>query len=103
MALRRQWYPTDSGFMAQLQGIIGWEAYSRLPKIAAPTLVLHGDSDRLIPPVNGDLIAKRIPGAKLVLIPHASHIFSTDQPATTHREVLKFLSSLRSRSSTDHQ
>src|SRR6516225_5374196 len=95
MALRRQWYPTDSGFMAQLQGIIGWEAYSRLPEIAAPTLVLHGDSDRLIPPANGDLIAKRIPGAKLVLIPHASHIFSTDQPATTHREVLKFLSSLR--------
>jgi len=65
--------------------------------------VLHGDSDRLIPPINGELIAKRIPGAKLALIPDASHIFSTDQPATTHGEVLKFLSSLRSSSSTDYQ
>jgi 3-oxoadipate enol-lactonase len=94
MVLRRKWYPTDSGFMAQLQGIMGWEAYSRLPQIAARTLVVHGDSDRLIPPANGDQIAKRIPGAKLVLIPNASHIFSTDQPAATHRKVLEFLSSL---------
>jgi pimeloyl-ACP methyl ester carboxylesterase len=93
MALRRQWYPTDSGFKAQLAGIMGWEAYSRLPQIAARTLVVHGDSDRLIPPANGDLIAKRIPGAKFVLIPNAGHIFSTDQPAATHREVLGFLSS----------
>lgn len=93
MALRRQWYPTDSGFKAQLAGIMGWEAYSRLPQIAARTLVVHGDSDRLIPPANGDLIAKRIPGAKFVLIPNAGHIVSTDQPAATHREVLGFLSS----------
>ena len=100
MALLRQWYSTDTGFTAQLQGIMGWEAHGRLPQIGARTLVVHGDSDRLIPPANGDLIAKRIPGAKLALIPDASHIFSTDQPATTHGEVLKFLSSLRSSSST---
>jgi 3-oxoadipate enol-lactonase len=93
MALRRQSYPTDSGFKAQLAGIMGWEAYSRLPQIAARTLVVHGDSDRLIPPANGDLIAKRIRGAKFVLIPNAGHIFSTDQSAATHREVLAFLSS----------
>jgi len=103
MILRRKWYPTDIGFLAQLQGIMGWEAYSRLPRIAAPTLVVHGDSDRLIPPANGDLIAKRIPEAKLVLIPNASHIFSTDRPAVTHCPVLEFLSSLEAGSSTDHK
>jgi 3-oxoadipate enol-lactonase len=92
MAVRRPWYPSDAGFTAQLQGILGWEAYSRLPQIAVSTLVVHGDSDRLIPPANGDLIAKRIPRAKFVLIPQAGHIFSTDQPVPTHREVLGFLS-----------
>jgi 3-oxoadipate enol-lactonase len=102
MALRRQWYPSDSGFTAQLQGILGWEAYSRLPQISVPALVLHGDSDRLIPPANGDLIAKRIRKAKFVLIPNAGHILSTDQPARTHREVFEFLSLAAASSSTDH-
>ena len=103
MAVRRQWYPSDSGFAAQLQGILGWEAYSRLPQIAARTLLVHGDSDRLIPPANGDLIAKRIRSAKFVLIPNAGHIFSTDQPAATHREVLEFLASAGANSSIGQQ
>jgi aminoacrylate hydrolase len=103
MAVRRQWYPSDSGFTAQLQGILHWEAYSRLPQIAARTLVVHGDSDRLIPPANGELIAKSIRTARLVLIPKAGHIFSTDQPAATDREVLEFLAFAGASSSIGHQ
>jgi 3-oxoadipate enol-lactonase len=91
MALRKKWYPTEQGYMGQLQGIMVWEAYSRLTQIAAPTLVLHGETDRLIPPANAHLIAQRIPGAKLAMVPNASHIFTTDQPASAHREVLEFL------------
>jgi 3-oxoadipate enol-lactonase len=94
MVLRKKWHPTEAGYLGQLQGILAWEAYSRLPKIAAPTLVIHGENDRLIPPANSHLIAKRIPGAKLVLIPKAGHVLSTDQPDAVHREVLEFLSSL---------
>lgn len=94
MVLRRKWYPTESGYMAQLQGILAWEAYSRLPQIAAPAFVMHGETDRLIPPANAGLIANRIPGAKLVMIPNAGHVFTTDQPAIAHREVLEFLHSV---------
>ena len=103
MALLRQWYSTDTGFTAQLQGIMGWEAHGRLPQIGARTLVVHGDSDRLIPPANGELIAKRIPNAKFVLIRNAGHIFSTDQPAATDREVLEFLAFAGASSSIGHQ
>jgi 3-oxoadipate enol-lactonase len=74
-----------------LQGIIAWEAYSRIAGIAAPTLVIHGETDQLVPAANGKLIAGRIPGAKLVLIPRASHIFSTDQPEIAHAAMLEFL------------
>jgi pimeloyl-ACP methyl ester carboxylesterase len=91
-AIRKQWWPNPAGYMAQFQGIIAWEAYSRLPQIAAPTLVIHGETDRLVPPGNGKLIADRIRGSKLVMIPHASHIFATDQPDAAHQAVLKFLS-----------
>ncbi len=92
LEVRRKWFPKPEGYAAQLQGILGWESYSRLPQITAPTLVIHGESDLLIPPANGKLIAERIPGAEFVLLPHASHIFATDQPEAAHNAVLKFLS-----------
>jgi 3-oxoadipate enol-lactonase len=91
MAIRMKWYPTPQGYMGQLQGIFGWEAYSRIAQIAVPTLVIHGETDRLVPAANGRLIAEQIPGAKLVLIPNASHIFETDQPAAAQNAVLEFL------------
>jgi pimeloyl-ACP methyl ester carboxylesterase len=89
--VRRPWFPHPDAYNAQLQGILAWEAYSRLSNISAPTLVIHGESDRLVPAGNGKLIAEKIPGAKLVLLPHASHIFSTDQPDAANRAILEFL------------
>jgi len=91
IAIRRRWFPRSEAYMAQLQGILAWESYSRISAIRVPTLVIHGESDRLIPPGNGKLIAERIPGAKLVMIPHASHLFATDQPEAAHNAILNFL------------
>jgi len=91
LAIRRPWFPRPEAYVAQLQGILAWEAYSRLSGITAPALVIHGERDRLVPPGNGKLIAARIPGAKLVIIPNASHLFLTDQPEAAHSAVLGFL------------
>ena len=91
IAIRRPWFPRAQAYAAQLQGILAWEAYSRLSAIAAPTLVIHGECDRLVPPGNANLIAERIPGAKLVMIPKSSHLFLTDQTETAHHAVLQFL------------
>jgi 3-oxoadipate enol-lactonase len=92
MAIRMKWYPTPQGYIGQLQGIRAWEAYSRIAQISAPTLVIHGETDRLIPVANARLVSERIPGAKLALIPQASHIFTTDQPAAAHHAISEFLS-----------
>jgi len=91
VSLRQHWLPSLQGYMAQLQGILAWESYSRIAQITAPTLVIHGKSDALVPPGNGKLIAGRIPGAKLVLIEHASHLFLTDQTEEANRALLEFL------------
>ena len=91
MEIRRPWFPHPQAYNAQLQGILAWEAYSRLGNIAAPTLVIHGESDRLVPAGNGKLIAEKIPGARFVMLPHASHIFTTDQPDAAQQEILQFL------------
>lgn len=91
LAVRRPWFAKPEAYKAQLQGILAWEGYSRLPEIKAPTLVIHGECDRLVPPGNGKLIAGRIPGAKLQIISRASHLFMTDQPEATDRVILDFL------------
>ncbi len=88
---RRPLYASPEGYTAQLQAILGWQADDRLPQITAPTLVIHGKNDRLVPPGNGERIASRIPGAELVLLPGANHMFTTDQPEAAHSVLLRFL------------
>ncbi len=94
LAIRRPWFARPEAYVAQLQGILAWEADRRLPQLQAPTLVIHGENDRLVRLGNGELIASRIPGAKLVTLPHASHIFPTDQSAACHAAILEFLAAV---------
>jgi len=96
-AMRAKWYTSADAYFAQLQAVIAWEAYGRLAEIAAPTLVVHGENDRLIPAENGKRIAARIPGAKLVIIQGASHVFTTDQPDAARAAILDFLGSQATR------
>ena len=91
VSLRQPWLPSPAGYMAQLMAVLAWESYSRIAQIAAPTLVIHGKSDALVPLGNGELIAGRITGAKLVLLDHASHLFLTDQTEAANKEILDFL------------
>jgi 3-oxoadipate enol-lactonase len=94
MAIRVRWYPTAQGYMGQLQGVSGWDSYSRLGDIRVPTLVIHGENDRLIPCANGRILAGRIAGAQLALIPEAGHVFWTDQPDVVHERILSFLGAI---------
>ncbi|MEW2165930.1 alpha/beta fold hydrolase [Streptomyces sp. NPDC007084] len=51
------------------------DAWSELPRITAPTLILHGDQDRLTPPGNLELLATRIPRARTRLFTGARHAY----------------------------
>ncbi len=83
---------TPTGYLAQAQGTASWSGLERLPSVRVPTLVLHGEDDRLVPAENGRRIAANVPGAELVLIPEANHLFFTDQPERTHKALLDWLS-----------
>jgi 3-oxoadipate enol-lactonase len=90
-ALRRA-RATDAGYAAQGEGIRAWTGcYDRLPQIQAPTLILHGENDQLIPPQNAYILHESIPGSRLVMLPHAGHMLMTDQPEALHEAVLGFL------------
>jgi pimeloyl-ACP methyl ester carboxylesterase len=65
-----------------------------LDSIRLPTLVVTSDNDHLIPKELSDLIATRIAGAKLVVMPGAGHIPFMEQPDEVVRIVLDFLAGL---------
>ena len=54
----------------------------RLYRIRAKTLLVWGDSDRLIPPVYAQAFKKGIKGAELVSIPEAGHMLIWEQTAS---------------------
>ena len=85
-------YPETSpeAYMAQLRAAARHDTYERLPDIAAPTLVLHGTDDPLLPVGNAHILAERIPGAKLVLFEGARHGYMEKQ-AEADTAVLDFL------------
>ncbi|WP_029089766.1 alpha/beta fold hydrolase [Brevibacterium album] len=53
----------------------GHDAWDLLPQTTAPTLVLHGDDDRMNPTENATLLAERIPGARLEITAGGRHGF----------------------------
>jgi 3-oxoadipate enol-lactonase len=95
MRVRAQCSWTYRGFWGQFGGILMWNSYRRLPRIKVPTLVVHGEDDRLVPPQNGRIVAKRIPGARFELIPKAGHILVTDRLDACLGLILDFLAKRR--------
>lgn len=62
-----------------------------LPQISVPTLVIVGAEDTLTPPTDSQLMAERIPRARLVTIPNAAHLSNMEQPEAFNRAVGEFL------------
>lgn len=62
-----------------------------LKDIKAPTLVLWGGKDRLLPPELGQRFARDIAGAKLVVFDELGHVPHEEDPARTVAEVKRFL------------
>ena len=63
-----------------------------LAKLVAPTLVVHGREDRVVPPECGLLIANSIPDADLHLFGHCGHWVQSEQPRRFVALVRDFLS-----------
>jgi len=64
----------------QMQAILDHDTSSRLGNVKAPTLVVHGDADGVLPVENGHLIASLMPGARLEILPGVGHMFWWEQP-----------------------
>jgi len=79
-------------YTSQLQAAISFNTEARLGQIAAPTLVLSGDADVIVPVRNSCNLAARIPGATLQIVAGGSHTFFIEQAAEFNRIITDFLS-----------
>jgi pimeloyl-ACP methyl ester carboxylesterase len=66
--------------LQQMRACGAHDTHQRLDRIALPTLVVHGDVDRLLGPGNGRQIASLIPGARLEMLEGIGHMFWWEQP-----------------------
>ena len=65
----------------------------QLKAIHAPTLILWGGRDRLLPPDTAQRFARELPNARLVVFDHLGHMPQEEDPERTAAEVRRFLGS----------
>ena len=82
--------PSQRGYLYQLIAMAGWTSAFFLPFIKSPTLVLMGENDRIVPVINGKLLAKLIPNAELKTVP-GGHLFLVSRPLETFPLIHRFL------------
>jgi pimeloyl-ACP methyl ester carboxylesterase len=72
-------FPAEA-YRAQLYAAGLHNCFGRLGRIVAPTLIVHGGQDRMIPVGNARLLAERVPHAELRILEHAGHLYPTEEP-----------------------
>jgi len=91
---------TSVAVSRSIAGMLDHPVASRLPSVAAPTLIVYGSNDRMIPnPVfTGGRTARiarkgadAIPGSRLVMVPGAGHTVHHDAPRAFNDAVSSFL------------
>ena len=72
--------PSTRGYLYQLAAMAGWTSVPFLPLLKAPTLVMMGREDRIVPPINGRILAGLIPHARLQMV-GGGHLFLVSRAA----------------------
>lgn len=79
----------------RLQQLEAGKDLGRLSSLTAPTLLLWGGRDRLIPPAVAERFRRDIPGSRLVVFPELGHVPHEEDPQRTAEAVKEFLDSVR--------
>lgn len=87
-------FPAREIILRRIDAIMAHDALAELDRIRTPTLVLCAEDDILTPPYQSRILADRIPGARLHVVPKGGHSLSETDPATFNRLTLDFLASL---------
>lgn len=91
IALRAENPVPEAAYTRQLQAALDFDAESRVSEIEAPTLVITGDADVIVPHENSLNLVARIPGAQLRVVAGGSHTFFIERADEFNRAVTEFI------------
>ena len=80
-----------NAFIARMHQQVADERGARVHTIAAPTLVISGDSDRVIPPAIAQRYHELIAGSGLLLIPQTGHLPQEERPDETVAAIVRWI------------
>jgi pimeloyl-ACP methyl ester carboxylesterase len=84
----------EHAYLRQLQAAVAFDAAARVGGINAPTLVITGDEDVIVPHENSLNLAAAIPGSTLRIVAGGSHTFFIERPDEFNRAVVEFVERL---------
>ncbi|HEX8558120.1 MAG TPA: alpha/beta fold hydrolase [Pyrinomonadaceae bacterium] len=93
--LRAENFVPEHAYARQLQAAVAFDAGSRAGGIKAPTLVITGDADAIVPHENSLNLAAAVPGATLRVIEGGSHAFFIERADEFNRAVVEWLGGVR--------
>ena len=83
--------PSRTGYLYQLGAMVGWTSAPFLPLMKAPTLIMMGDDDRIVPAINGKILESLIPNATLEIVPGGGHLFLVSRAEDVMPRIRGFL------------
>jgi poly(3-hydroxyalkanoate) depolymerase len=91
--------PSRVGYAFQLAAMAGWTSAPWLPFVKTQTLVMMGDKDRLVPPINGKILARLLPNAELHIVKGGGHLFLVSKAEEVVGVMRRFLDAADSQAS----
>lgn len=87
--------PDRRGYLHQCWAASIWSSLPWLCSIRAETLVITGDSDPLVPPVNSHILTSVLPHAQLRVVPGGGHLCLMERAPVLAPVLTDFLSGIR--------
>ncbi len=83
--------PSPRGYVYQLLCMMGWTSLPALPFLKSETLIMMGEDDQIVRPINGQILKAMIPNSRIELIEGGGHLFlltHSDESVALIREFL---------------
>ena len=82
----------EVSYQKTLEASVAQDRAAPLEQIRVPTLVIAGEEDTVYPPELAREMARRIPGAELLMLERTGHLANLEQPERFNQVVFDFLS-----------
>jgi len=81
-------------FQTVIKAAFGLQSFNfvdQLEKINAPTLIIHGEDDKVIPVEEAKLLHQKIPNSELIIFPRCGHATIIEKAQEFNKTVIEFL------------